>query len=396
LVGQLSATALYSAKSSCSTATAALDAQMMLSSSFNSGLASCDSVTPTFRLGNIGTSTLTSCKITLQVDGVNQKVINWTGSLATYANTLVTGVKVGSSIAGNHTITAIVSNPNGGTDAVAGNNSTTATFTKYATVGGPMIMQSFESSGIPTAWGISNGGDAATWTNASTGYSSSKSMTLNWYNIPSGDIDIITLAPMSLVGASTATLTFDVAYCQYASENDRLQVEVSTNCGTTWTSVYNKSGTTLKTKAPQTASFTPAGTAEWRSETVSLNAYAGQSNVFVRYKGTSAYGNNLYVDNINVSMVSGIEENQFVSNVNVYPNPMTNNATVAFNMNEENAVSISVLNALGQVVSNNNLGNMAAGAQSFSLDASNLNNGFYFLNITVGNKTITKKVSIIK
>ena len=75
---------------------------------------------------------------------------------------------------------------------------------------------------------------------------------------------------------------------------------------------------------------------------------------------------------------------------------MTNNATVNFNMVAENNVSIAVVNALGQSVLNENLGNMAAGEQTYSLDASKLNNGFYFLNITVGNNVITKKVAISK
>lgn len=95
-------------------------------------------------------------------------------------------------------------------------------------------------------------------------------------------------------------------------------------------------------------------------------------------------------------VTTGIEENQMVTDVNVFPNPMTNNATVNFNMVTENNVSIVLVNALGQSVMNENLGNMTAGEQAYSLDASKLENGFYFLNITVGNNTITKKVSINK
>lgn len=395
-VGQLSATALYAAKSACSAATAALDAQMMSSTALNTSLASCDSVTPTFRLGNIGTSTLTSCTITLQVDGIAQKTINWTGSIATYGNALVTGVKVGSLIPGTHTITAIVSNPNGGADPTASNNSTNASFIIYPTVGGAMITQSFESAGIPSSWAISNGGDALTWENATTGYSSTKSMKVMWYSIPSGDVDIITLDPMSFASSTTPGMTFDVAYCQYAAENDRLQVEVSTNCGTTWTSVYNKAGAALKTKAAQTTSFVPSGTTQWRNELVPLTAYAGMSNVLVRFKATSAYGNNLYVDNVNVSSSAGVEESEMLNQVNVYPNPMTNNATVDFTIAETNNVSIVMVNTIGQVVLNENLGKLSAGKQNYSLDATSLNNGFYFLNITVGNNTITKKVSINK
>jgi hypothetical protein len=95
-------------------------------------------------------------------------------------------------------------------------------------------------------------------------------------------------------------------------------------------------------------------------------------------------------------MTTGIDENQSVGNVSVFPNPITNNATVNFNMVTENNVSIVVVNALGQSVLNENLGSMPAGDQSYSLDATKLENGLYFLNITVGNNTITKKVAINK
>lgn len=395
-VGQATTSALYAAKSACSIATAAVDAQMMTSAALNTSLASCDSVTPTFRIGNVGTSTLTSATITLKVDGITQKIFTWTGSLATYGNTTFTGVKVGSSTPGSHVITCEVSNPNGSVDPTTSNNSTTANFIIYPATGGALTVQSFEASGLPSAWSISNGGDALTWENATVGYSSSKSMKLMWYNIPSGDVDMVTLDPMSFTGATGQTLTFDVAYRQYSSENDNLRVEVSTNCGTTWASAYNKSGATLSTMAAATASFVPTAASNWRNETVNLGAYAGQPNVLVRFKGTSAYGNNLYVDNINVSATVGVEENNLVNGINVYPNPMTDLASVDFNLSTDNNVSIVLVNTVGQLVKTENLGNMSAGIHTYQLDASSLSNGLYFLNITVGNSVITKKVAINK
>ncbi len=217
-----------------------------------------------------------------------------------------------------------------------------------------------------------------------------------WFNIPSGDVDMVTLDPMSFTGATGHSLTFDVAYRQYSTENDNLRVEVSTNCGTTWTSVYNKSGTTLSTMAASTTSFSPTAAANWRNETVNLASYAGQSNVLVRFKGTSAYGNNLYVDNINISATVGVEENNLVNGVNVYPNPMTDLASVDFNLSTNNNVSIVIVNTVGQLVKTENLGNMSAGIHTYLMDASSLSNGLYFLNITVGNSTITKKVAINK
>jgi len=397
-VDQFTAAELYAAKSDCSAATVAVDGEMITSLAYNTTLASCDSVTPTFRLGNIGTDTLTSATVTLQVDGVIQKTIYWTGNLGTYESATITGVKVGSLVAGTRTITAIISNPNGVVDPTSTNNSTTASFVIYPTVGVSYITESFESAGIPSAWTITAGGNF-TWEDApNAGFNSSSSATLDFYNIFPGQIDIMTLPPMSFTGTS-AYLTFDVAYAQYSSSNaDKLQVEVSTNCGSTWTSKYSKAGATLKTSPPvgNSVQFVPTAS-QWRHETVNLSTYAGQTNVLVRLIGTSDYGNSLYVDNINfVNSVVGIEENEMLNNLNVYPNPISNFAKIDFNLVEGNEVSIELVNNLGQILLVENLGKLNAGYQNYSLNASLLKDGFYILNIKVGANVISKKVAINK
>ena len=402
-VDQYTATQLYSAKNSfCPTLSSGSDAKMILSTSLNSNLASCDSVIPSLLLGNNGTTTLTSATITYQVDGVTQKVKQWTGSIASNGNTTVTGVKLGATTAGSHTITATVSAPNGTTDPTASNNSTTLTFIIYPANGGMAVSESFESTGIPTAWPITNGGNVNTWEDITVGYNSTKSAKLKWFNIPAGDIDIMGLPSMSFVGAASPLLTFDVAYCGYTTstpETDKLEVQVSTNCGTTWTSVYTKSGNTLKTKSPQTGAFTPSGSSQWRNESVSLNAYTGQNNVMVQFKGTSDYGNNLFIDNINFSGLSttvGITEHEAMNSIKIYPNPVINGATIEFNLVKIADVTISVVNLLGSAVFSTSLGEMNRGQHTFKLDAQDLNAGIYFIVLNADNQKITKRVIINK
>ena len=404
-VDQFTTAQLYAAKVACSAATAPIDAEMMTAESFNISLASCDSVTPTFRFGNVGTSTLTSATITLKVDGATQKTINWVGSLATYASATVTGIKVGASSPGTHTITASISNPNGGVDASSSNNSTTASFIIYPTVGGPYVGESFESAGIPSNWSVIAGG-STTWTDIPTaGFPtttpSGTSAFLKWYSISAGQIDYMECPPMSFANATFASLSFDVAYAQYSTsnpENDKLEVQVSTNCGTTWTSKYSKVGSSLKTAPPTgSTSFKPTSDAQWRHESVNLNTYAGQSLVLVRFKGTSDYGNNVYVDNVNFSQFGvGIKENEMANSVNVYPNPATNIAFVDFSLQESNNVSVSLLNALGQTILKKDLGKMDAGEQSYSIDAASLHSGLYFLNVKIGDNTFTRKITVNK
>ncbi len=402
-VDQNTAAQLWTKKQACPASVSnGSDAKMVLSTG-NTNLSTCDSIIPTFTLGNGGTTVLTSCILTFKVDGTTQKVKNWTGNLASLATIPITGIKLGAPTTGSHTITVVVSNPNNVTDPTPSNNTTTASFVKYPLTGGAAVIESFENGGLPSAWPITNGGIADTWHDTTVGFNSSKSLKLYWYHIPAGDIDIMGLPSMSFAGASSPTLTFDVAYAQYSTtsnSNDKLEVEVSTNCGTTWTSVYNKAGATLKTKqAAQTSKFTPASAAEWRHETVNLTSYVGQSSVLVHFKGTSDYGNNVYVDNINVNglgTTTGIQENEMPDNINVYPNPLNDNATVEFNLAKTSDVSILMYNLLGESVLSNKLGEMNAGMHSLKLDGQNFNSGIYFITLNAGNNKITKKVIINK
>ena len=101
-------------------------------------------------------------------------------------------------------------------------------------------------------------------------------------------------------GAISPVLWFDVAYAQYdGTENDQLDVMISDDCGTTWTNMYSKAGTALMTTAPVTPGvFTPTGS-QWRKDTVDLAGYANK-DILVKFVGTSDFGNNMYLDNINL------------------------------------------------------------------------------------------------
>jgi hypothetical protein len=91
---------------------------------------------------------------------------------------------------------------------------------------------------------------------------------------------------------------------------------------------------------------------------------------------------------------TGIDEQTDAGSVSVYPNPLISDATISYTLKDMSSVSISVMNALGQRVLNQDLGKLSAGQQTYSLDASTLKNGLYFLNLTIGSNTITKKIAV--
>jgi PKD repeat protein len=219
--------------------------------------------------------------------------------------------------AGTYNVALTVSNANG---------TNTSTQTGYITVTGAStnalpVNEGFTSAAFPpttpAAWTIINtDAGATTWArNITIGVAptAGNSMVFDNYNFDdSGNSDEMRLPKLNFSAYSAAQMTFHVAYAPFVQNGqtfaDGLQVIVSTDCGTTWSTIYDKAGTTvaagnLPTVAAITNQFTPTA-AQWRQETVDLTSYVGQSNVIIAFKNMAAYGNRLFVDNINLTGTS--------------------------------------------------------------------------------------------
>ena len=64
--------------------------------------------------------------------------------------------------------------------------------------------------------------------------------------------------------------------------------------------VYEKEGSTLATASATTSIFFPDNCNEWRHETVELSEFAGQT-IELEFENDGGYGNQLFIDNINIS-----------------------------------------------------------------------------------------------
>jgi PKD repeat protein len=209
---------------------------------------------------------------------------------------------------GTYAVSLTVSNANG---------SNTSNQTNYVTVVGssgatlPLVEGFTTTTFPPTGWvSINTDATDTTWMRSATvGFAptAGNSMVfLNFYKNDIGNQDEMRTPKLNLAGYSAAQMTFNVAYAAYsATYVDGLEVLISTDCGTNWTSLYNKTGTTvaagnLPTAALTTAVFIPTAT-QWRTETINLNAYLGQTSAILAFRNLAGYGNNLYIDNINIT-----------------------------------------------------------------------------------------------
>lgn len=390
----------------CTFATAATDAGIINTfSTLNQSLFSCDSVTPKFRLSNYGTTPLTSATIDVKVDGTTQKTINWTGNLPTYGNQLITSPKIGSSSLGQKAITFEVTNSNASADTYTVNNKLNASFSIVSSVGGAEIMEGYQGGAIPSNQMIINSDGDVTWEITTTGLNSSASVYMNFYEYgSSGEKDEIILPAVSFVGQTTGSINFDVAYTPFGASSpskDSLKVYVSTNCGNTWTRIWHKGGTGLKT-APQknngSSSFTPANPSEWRFESVSLQNYAGNPNVLVKIQTVNGYGDNLFLDNINISFAApvGIKENEFLTDLVIAPNPAVENTNIIMSLLQPEKVSVTVYNQVGQVVLTKEVGELSEGQHTINLATSEFASGVYSIAILTKNGVIKRKLVVSK
>lgn len=205
---------------------------------------------------------------------------------------------------GVYNVSLTVSNTNG-------NN--IKTLNAYILVGignAQAVTENFEGTGFPPAnWRIEDAGnDGVTWfkNNTAGGFGNSANSTAfdNYNNATDGRQDRLLLPVLDLSSFSGATLTFDVAYAPYSTTDylDSLLVGVSTDCGTSFTYLYTKFGSSLATAPVNTSStFVPAPN-EWRTETISLDNLIPSPNLLIVFENRGHYGQQVFVDNINLRL----------------------------------------------------------------------------------------------
>ena len=127
-------------------------------------------------------------------------------------------------------------------------------------------------------------------------------MRIPFYSISSGSFSLN--SPTFTATTAPSVLRFNYAYAAYsAAEIDQLEILGSNDAGTTYTSLTMMDGGPsgpLNSAGTTTASFVPTA-AQWGVKSLLIPTGTNK----VSFKGISAYGNNLYIDNVSVTPCSG-------------------------------------------------------------------------------------------
>jgi hypothetical protein len=85
------------------------------------------------------------------------------------------------------------------------------------------------------------------------------------------------------------------------------------------------------------------------------------------------------------------ENNANVSIGNVYPNPTTGNTTINYSLENASEVAVSIVDVTGKSIYTSNEGVQTTGAHKVAFDAASFSNGVYYVTLTSGESTVTKK-----
>lgn len=198
--------------------------------------------------------------------------------------------------------------------------------------------------------------------------------------------------------ATNATVTSDIT--------ESLQVFYSKDCGESWTPVIVStngqqgsvtSGEDLVTAGyAGNSDFTPTSNTQWREATFNYSSATNSSKVrFMFQFVASDNSSNLYIDNINVNGVLNLSEAEMQDlNLNVYPNPTKGEPiNVSFNAQDE-PTTFTLRDAQGKMIATQTIN--ASGQVTQQLEnTSNLPAACYFLEVTTGDRSTTRKVVVL-
>lgn len=360
---------------------------------FPAGEICSSTFSPIVTIKNFGTNTLTSLNINYGIDGDTSLVYAWSGSLAQGATTTVTLPSI-TTTDGPHDFAAYVSDPNGVADMNGINDLRSLAF-NISSVGATLpVIEGFEANNLNSLNRMSlvNTGNMLSVGFGGAYNMSSFSLKASFYNTNVSSA-MLTTQHLDLTNAlSPVGLRFDYAHARYsANYSDSMYVLISTDCGATWTELMARGGDSLATAPPQTTPFYPLGS-QWNTQVIDLTPYSGNSNVMIRFEFRSGFGNNLYLDNINIlDNFNSVEQVAFDGQMTVFPNPFSSSFRLVFNSGKE--YTVNVTDMTGRVVYTRSTA--GTGFNSLVIPAEQLSSGVYFVTLRENGAGV-KTVKIVK
>jgi hypothetical protein len=201
-------------------------------------------------------------------------------------------------------------------------------------------------------WPVITPTEGSQWQLSGTNFNTSASFRA--FEAPDGPNESWLVTPvLDFSNTSRASVFFDLSYAWNGTDNDRLRVLVSTDCGDTYQNLsppFDRTGLALANAISVTA-WRPESESQWQlRQYINLNNYTGSEKVRLAFVFTNRQGNNIYVDNVEF-FLSDDPDPLFLADgpFAVYWETLTE-AKVTFNLDERSDVFIEILDFTGRRV----------------------------------------------
>ena len=217
-----------------------------------------------------------------------------------------------------------------------------------------LYSQSFENTGLPANW-TTQGINASnhTWQIYNgTGSHGNQCVFVPAEDLPANAIQLLEGPSYDFKNNPGALYTFKYAYAKHnPANNDVFKVQASKNCGGSWSDVWIPSSSTMAGNSAGINSnlFVPYN--EWvlydLTQHPNFFPFINEDNVRIRFyfkedENGAGFGNRLYLDEINFTTPTGINEVTKALALQVYPNPSNGASTLAFTLSDASQIKLSV------------------------------------------------------
>ena len=364
---------------------------------------------PIINITNVGNNTISSCNISEYLDNVFIDSSTWSGSIANGGLASVSLARL-TIPTGIHKITVQLTSPNNTGDPNPGNDSVSIVVSIPDSETNMPLVEGFENGDPATnaGWAVENPDHDSTWRVVSTGDNSASSYMVDFIDEYEHDFvgptNNLYTPPLNLAYAAHATIKFSFAnqwiYFGLNQQGDStfgldsLYIDVSSDCGNTWTTVYGTGATTAGAQSDNSLYIFEPTADQWISDTADISVAANHENVLLRFRPLFYDGNQFFLDNVNIYKYdsvpynpAGIEPVSNIQSLTVYPNPASNMLNFNLTINGPSHLTYVITDVSGRVLQSENTTGVA-GENIYSVNTSTLASGTYFLTLnTEGQQT---------
>lgn len=287
----------------------------------------CNSeLTPQIEVRNYGSNNICNFTIDFYMNDNLIETITKNVSLA-YLNTNLVIFNTITNISNTTSVFRFeISSTNLSTDGNTENNSKSIVV-NFPFQGNIPYMENFENSTLN--WSVlnsQNNTSATSLSNAPNAIFENIAFSFNYFGssiAKFGELDWLISPVFDLSALPTADFTFKYSYAPLTGNiTDALTIAVSIDCGITFQEqnfIFQKFSPAFGTALSRNTNFIPEDPLDWREMTISLTDFAGNANVVIAIIGHNGNGNNIYIDDIQLSSNNILAYNLGITEVKSIP-----------------------------------------------------------------------------